>query len=57
MKLLMKSRTFWRSRRKTPPVPPHEPATLEYFMRDYIAHLRHHLRQVLDVNDHRWLAG
>jgi len=39
------------------PVPSHQPATLDYFMRDYVAHLRHHLRQVLDVNDHRWLAG
>ena len=28
------------------PVPRHEPATLEYFMRDYVAHLRHHLRQI-----------
>lgn len=24
-----------------------EPTTLEYFMRDYVAHLRHHLRQIL----------
>ena len=24
-----------------------EPATLGYFMRDYVAHLEHHLRQVL----------
>jgi hypothetical protein len=39
------------------PVPSHEPATLEYFMRDYVGHLRHHLRQVLDERDHRWLAG
>ena len=38
-------------------VPSDEPATLEYFMRDYVGHLRHHLRQVLDVADHRWLAG
>jgi len=28
-------------------VPPDEPATLEYFMRDYVQHLRHHLAQVL----------
>ena len=28
-------------------VPPDEPATLEYFMRDYVGHLRHHLAQVL----------
>jgi DinB superfamily len=27
-------------------VPASEPATLEYFMRDYIGHLRHHLRQI-----------
>ena len=38
-------------------VPSHEPATLEYFMRDYVGHLRHHLRQVLDVAAHPWLAG
>ena len=24
-----------------------QPTTLEYFMRDYVAHLKHHLRQVL----------
>ena len=24
-----------------------QPATLEYFMRDYVGHLKHHLRQVL----------
>lgn len=28
-------------------VPEGEPATLDYFMRDYVAHLRHHLQQVL----------
>jgi hypothetical protein len=28
------------------PLPAEEPATLEYFMRDYIGHLRHHLRQI-----------
>lgn len=28
-------------------VPATEPATLEYFMTDYVAHLEHHLRQVL----------
>src|SRR5579872_5992322 len=27
-------------------VPADQPATLEYFMRDYVAHLKHHLRQV-----------
>ena len=25
-----------------------EPATLTYFMRDYVAHLEHHLRQALE---------
>jgi hypothetical protein len=39
------------------PVPQEQPATLGYFMRDYVGHLRHHLRQVLDVRDHPWLAG
>lgn len=29
-------------------VPPTEQATLEYFMRDYVAHLEHHLAQILD---------
>jgi DinB superfamily len=29
------------------PVPRTEPATLDYFMRDYVAHLEHHLRQAL----------
>jgi hypothetical protein len=28
------------------PVPPGEPASLEYFMRDYVGHLQHHLRQI-----------
>jgi hypothetical protein len=28
-------------------VPATEPATLEYFMTDYVAHLEHHLRQIL----------
>ena len=28
-------------------VPAQEPATLDYFMRDYVTHLRHHLRQIL----------
>ena len=39
------------------PVAQDQPATLEYFMRDYVKHLRHHVRQVLDVRDHSWLAG
>jgi len=38
------------------PVPRDRPATLEYFMRDYVGHLRHHLRQVLEVGRDRWLA-
>ena len=29
------------------PVPSHDPATLDYFMNDYVGHLHHHLRQVL----------
>jgi len=29
------------------PVPQNEVTTLEYFMRDYVAHLKHHLAQVL----------
>ena len=29
------------------PIPEGEPATLEYFMQDYIDHIEHHLRQVL----------
>jgi hypothetical protein len=28
------------------PVPPDTPATLDYFMRDYVGHLHHHLRQI-----------
>ena len=27
-------------------IPEDQPATLEYFMRDYVAHLRHHLAQI-----------
>ena len=29
------------------PVPREKPATLEYFMEDYVAHLQHHLRQII----------
>ena len=29
------------------PVPQHEPATLDYFMRDYVAHLKHHLESLI----------
>ena len=28
------------------PVPASEPATLAYFMRDYVGHLKHHLQQL-----------
>jgi hypothetical protein len=28
------------------PVPAETPATLDYFMRDYVLHLHHHLRQI-----------
>jgi hypothetical protein len=31
-------------------------ATLGYFMADYVGHLRHHLRQILDIREHPWLA-
>ena len=36
------------------PVPEGEPATLDYFMRDYVAHLKHHLRQILGEG---WMRG
>ena len=29
-------------------VPKSEPVTLEYLMRDYVVHLKHHLRQIFD---------
>jgi hypothetical protein len=29
------------------PVPEAQPATLDYFMRDYVRHLQHHVRQIL----------
>jgi len=29
------------------PVPAAQPATLDYFMADYVGHLQHHLRQIL----------
>jgi hypothetical protein len=28
-------------------IPAAQPATLDYFMRDYVGHLKHHLRQAL----------
>ena len=31
------------------PVDEREPVTLEYFMRDYVDHLQHHLRQIFDA--------
>jgi len=34
-------RIAWR------PVPADQPATLDYFMADYVGHLEHHLRQIL----------
>ena len=30
------------------PVPTDKPATLEYLIRDYVDHLRHHLKQIFD---------
>ena len=36
------------------PVPEDAPATLDYFMRDYVAHLEHHLRQILGAE---WRVG
>jgi len=30
-------------------VPADQPATLDYFMRDYVDHLHHHLRQIRDM--------
>jgi len=32
------------------PVPASEPATLDYFMQDYVGHLKHHLRQILAIS-------
>jgi hypothetical protein len=31
------------------PVPADQPATLEYFMRDYLWHLKHHVAQITDL--------
>jgi DinB superfamily len=33
------------------PVPADRPATLDYFMRDYVGHLQHHLRQIATLLD------
>ena len=38
------------------PPPNDELATLDYFMSDYVGHLRHHLRQILDTREHPWLV-
>lgn len=35
------------------PVPADKPATLDYFMRDYVRHVNHHLRQIFGV---QWSA-
>jgi hypothetical protein len=35
------------------PVPRESPCTLDYFMRDYVGHLHHHLRQVHAILDQR----
>lgn len=32
-------------------VPADQPATLDYFMRDYIGHLKHHLRTLVPLDD------
>jgi len=32
------------------PVPRDEPTTLDYFMQDYVAHLKHHLAQIVNLN-------
>lgn len=32
------------------PIPPSQPATLDYFMADYVEHLRHHLRQIPELS-------
>ena len=31
------------------PIPVEQPATLEYFIRDYLGHLKHHLRQISGI--------
>jgi hypothetical protein len=35
------------------PIPADQPATLDYFMRDYVGHLHHHLRQIDSLVDGR----
>jgi hypothetical protein len=31
-------------------VPPDQPASLDWFMRDYVRHLTHHLAQIFEHN-------
>ncbi|MDW7690971.1 hypothetical protein R9C00_20550 [Flammeovirgaceae bacterium SG7u.111] len=38
-------KTAWK------PIPRSEPATLIYFMADYVGHLQHHLGQVFEMQD------
>jgi hypothetical protein len=38
------------------PVPESEPATLEYFMDDYVRHLEHHLAQAFRALGREWEA-
>ena len=40
-------RVAWRT------IPAQEPATLDYFMRDYVGHLRHHLAQIEAMHPRR----
>ena len=40
-------RVAWRT------IPAHAPATLDYFMRDYVGHLRHHLQQIEAMHPRR----
>ena len=32
-------------------VPPDQPATLDYFIRDYFNHMQHHLRQIFSIKE------
>jgi mannose-6-phosphate isomerase-like protein (cupin superfamily) len=44
-------RVAWRT------IPSHTPATLDYFMRDYVGHLRHHLAQIETMHPRSMRAG
>ena len=44
-------KTAWRK------LPAGEPATLDYFMRDYVAHLAHHVAQILPGYDSLGICG